>query len=92
MRQAFVGEDDRSSSHFARDRDGNELVSLDVLGGTVSLIVDGAVHDGDVFDHYKHIQGEILMECGKVLRFQLWADGAAVESITDAPPPRKRRR
>jgi len=84
MQQAFVGEDDRSSSDFSREREGNEQVILEVTGGTISLVVDGQVPDEKVFEEFSHIQGEITLEGGKVLRFQVYGDSACTAMIVDA--------
>ena len=84
MQQAFVGEDDRSSSDFGKERDGNEQVVLKVIGGNVSLVVDGQVDDEDVYEQFTHIQGEICLEGGKVLRIQVYGDSACTAMIVDA--------
>jgi hypothetical protein len=84
MQQAFVGEDDRSSSNFSTEREGNEQIVLNVTGGTISLVVDGQVPDEEVFESFTHIQGEIALEGGKVLRFQVYGDSACTAMIVDA--------
>jgi NAD(P)H-nitrite reductase large subunit len=83
MKQAFVGEPDRSVSDIENLREGNEMAILEVTGGTLSLIIDGDTEDSEVFDNFKHVYGEVILENHKIIRFQLSGDGAANAIVVD---------
>lgn len=67
-----TGDPHQSLDNYA---DGDEAVDIDVRGGKVQLVVPAGTADEDVFDAHTFIGGELTLEDGRVLSFQI-QDGA----------------
>lgn len=86
IQEAFVGEPTgdptQSLDNYA---EGDEAVDIGVLGGKVQLVVPAGTPDGGVFDAHTFLGGELELEDGRVLSFQI-QDGAvgAQASIVSA--------
>lgn len=76
VQEAFVGEP-TGDPHQSLDNyaDGDEAVDIDVRGGKVQLVVPAGTSDDDVFDAHTFLGGELKLEDGRVLSFQI-QDGA----------------
>jgi hypothetical protein len=76
VQEAFVGEPTADPQepldHYA---DGDEAVDIEVRGGKVQLVVPAGTADGDVYDNHTFVGGELELEDGRVLSFQI-QDGA----------------
>src|SRR3954468_8350327 len=76
VQEAFVGEPTgdptQSLDNYA---DGDEAVDIDVRGGKVQLLVPAGTPDDDVFESHSFLGGELVLEDGRVLSFQI-QDGA----------------
>ena len=76
IQEAFVGEPTgdpmQSLDNYA---DGDEAVDIGVRGGKVQLVVPAGTPDGAVFDAHRFLGGELELEDGRVLSFQI-QDGA----------------
>ncbi|MCA1646494.1 MAG: hypothetical protein LC797_13895 [Chloroflexi bacterium] len=76
IQEAFVGEPTtdptQSLDNYA---EGDEAVDIAVRGGKVQLVVPAGTPDGDVFDAHTFLGGELELEDGRVLSFQI-QDGA----------------
>ena len=76
VQEAFVGEPTgdptQSLDNYA---DGDEAVDIGVRGGKVQLLVPAGTADDDVFDAHTFLGGELELEDGRVLTFQI-QDGA----------------
>src|SRR5207237_10203840 len=76
VQEAFVGEPTgdptQSLDNYA---EGDEAVDIGVRGGKVQLLVPAGTPDGDVFDAHTFLGGELELEDGRVLSFQI-QDGA----------------
>jgi hypothetical protein len=76
VQEAFVGEPTgdptQSLDNYA---EGDEAVDIDVRGGKVQLLVPAGTPDADVFDSHTFLGGELELEDGRVLSFQI-NDGA----------------
>jgi hypothetical protein len=76
IQEAFVGEPTgdptQSLDNYA---DGDEAVDIEVRGGKVQLVVPAGTADGDVFEAHTFLGGELQLEDGRVLTFQI-QDGA----------------
>jgi hypothetical protein len=76
VQEAFVGEPTgnpmQSLDNYA---DGDEAVDVAVRGGKVQLVVPAGTPDGEVFEHHSFLGGELELEDGRVLSFQI-QDGA----------------
>jgi hypothetical protein len=76
IQEAFVGEPTNDpGEHLDHYADGDEAVDIEVRGGKVQLVVPAGTPDGDVFDAQTFLGGELELEDGRVLSFQI-QDGA----------------
>ena len=86
VQEAFVGEPTsdptQSLDNYA---DGDEAVDIAVRGGKVQMVVPAGTPAGQVFDAHTFLGGELELEDGRVLSFQI-QDGAvgAQASVHDA--------
>jgi hypothetical protein len=76
VQEAFVGEPtgdpNQSLDNYA---EGDEAVDIEVRGGKIQLVVPAGTPDGDVFEAHTFLGGELELEDGRVLSFQI-QDGA----------------
>jgi hypothetical protein len=76
VQEAFVGEPtsdpNQSLDNYA---DGDEAVDIEVRGGKIQMVVPAGTPDGEVFDAHTFLGGELELEDGRVLSFQI-QDGA----------------
>ena len=76
IQEAFVGEPTgdptQSLDNYA---DGDEAVDIAVRGGKVQLLVPAGTPDDKVFDAHTFVGGELVLENGRILSFQI-QDGA----------------
>jgi hypothetical protein len=76
VQEAFVGEPTsdpgQSLDNYA---EGDEAVDIEVRGGKLQMIVPAGTPDGKVFDAHTFLGGELELEDGRVLSFQI-QDGA----------------
>jgi hypothetical protein len=76
VQEAFVGEPTgdptQSLDNYA---EGDEAVDIGVRGGKVQLLVPAGTPDDDVFESHSFLGGELELEDGRVLSFQI-QDGA----------------
>jgi hypothetical protein len=76
VQEAFVGEPTGDPSEALDNyADGDEAVDIEVRGGKVQLVVLAGTADDDVFDAHTFLGGELQLEDGRVLSFQI-QDGA----------------
>lgn len=76
VQEAFVGEPTGDSTHALDNyADGDEAVDIAVRGGKVQMVVPAGTPDGEVFEHHAFLGGELELEDGRVLSFQI-QDGA----------------
>jgi hypothetical protein len=76
VQEAFVGEPtgdpNQSLDNYA---EGDEAVDIEVRGGKVQLVVPAGTPDEKLFDAHTFLGGELELEDGRVLSFQI-QDGA----------------
>ena len=76
VQEAFVGEPTgdpaQSLDNYA---EGDEAVDIEVRGGKVQLVVPAGTPDDRVFESHTFLGGELRLEDGRVLTFQI-QDGA----------------
>jgi hypothetical protein len=76
VQEAFIGEPTgdpmQSLDNYA---DGDEAVDIAVRGGKVQLLVPAGTPDDEVFDAHTFLGGELVLEDGRILSFQI-QDGA----------------
>jgi len=63
-----TGDPTQSLDNYA---EGDEAVDIGVRGGKVQLLVPAGTPDGDVFDAQTFLGGELELEDGRVLSFQI---------------------
>ena len=102
VQEAFVGEPTGAPTDSLDNyAEGDEAVDIEVRGGKVQLLVPAGTPDSDVFDAQTFLGGELELEDGRVLSFQLQEGavgahaavhaeheqdrGAGLSSIPDVP-------
>ena len=76
IQEAFVGEPTGDpTEHLEHYAEGDEAVDVEVRGGKVMLVVPSGTPDPDVFEHHTYLGGELELEDGRVLSFEI-QDGA----------------
>ena len=77
MQEAFIGEPSGDPSQPLENyAEGDEAVAIDVKSGKLQLVVPAATSDDDIFETYTFLGGELQLEDGRVLTFQI--QGGAV--------------
>jgi hypothetical protein len=91
VQEAFVGEPtgdpNQSLDNYA---DGDEAVDIDVRGGKVQVLVPAGTSDDDVFDAQTFIGGELELEDGRVLSFQIQGGAVGAQAAVHKQPERDR--
>lgn len=78
IKQAFVGEPNPDQEGIAAESS-DEQVQYEVKSGTFSLVIASNVPDDQVFDNYGTISGELLLDDGTTVSFEI-PDG--VDGVT----------
>ena len=73
VQQAFVGEG--SQDALAEGNDGDDAVEFDLRGGRILLTAAGTTPDDQALGHQGYLTGELILEDGHRLRFEI-QDGA----------------
>jgi hypothetical protein len=82
VQEAFIGEPTGDPGEALDNyADGDEAVDIEVRGGKVQLVVPAGTSDGDVFGAHTFLGGELELEDGRVLSFQI-QDGAVGAQAT----------
>jgi hypothetical protein len=85
VQEAFVGEPTgdptQSLDNYA---DGDEAVDIDVRGGKVQLLVPAGTSDDDVFEAHTFLGGELVLEDGRVLSFQIQEGAVGAQAAVHA--------
>ena len=81
VQEAFVGEPTgdptQSLDNYA---EGDEAVDIEVRGGKLQLLVPAGTPDGQVWDAHTFLGGELELEDGRVLSFQIQGDAAGAQA------------
>jgi len=76
VQEAFIGEPAGDPTQpLDNYADGDEAVDIAVRGGKVQLLVPAGTPDDKVFDAHTFMGGELVLEDGRILSFQI-QDGA----------------
>ena len=76
VQEAFVGEPTTNpAEHLDNYAEGDEAIDVAVRGGKVMLVVPAGTSDADVFPRHTFLGGELELEDGRVLSFEI-QDGA----------------
>jgi hypothetical protein len=86
VQEAFVGEPTgdptQSLDNYA---EGDEAVDIDVRGGKVQLLVPAGTPDANVFESHTFLGGELELEDGRVLSFQINGGAVGAQAAVHAP-------
>ena len=86
VQEAFVGEPTGDpTQHLDNYAEGDEAVDVEVRGGKLMLLVPSGTPDGDVFERRTFLGGELELEDGRVLSFEI-QDGAVGAQATLKSP------
>lgn len=77
VQEAFVGEPDENSlsGHLDNMESGDDAVDIEVRGGKIQVVVPSGTPDERLFEDHSFLGGELELEDGRVLSFQI-QDGA----------------
>ena len=76
VQEAFIGEPTGDPTQALDNyAEGDEAVDIEVRAGKVQLVVPAGTPDAELFDRYTFLGGELELEDGRVLSFQI-QDGA----------------
>ena len=87
VQQAFVGEPDPNQEGLAAQYEGDDSVELDVRGGRVMVTVPAATPDDQIFEQRGYLSGELTLEDGRTLTFEIQdgAEGAQWNVLANQP-------
>lgn len=70
--EAFIGEPEGGPfDGLDNYAEGDESVDIDVRGGKLMLVVPAGTSDADLFEKQSFLGGELTLEDGRVLSFQI---------------------
>jgi hypothetical protein len=91
VQEAFVGEPTsdptQSLDNYA---EGDEAVDIEVRGGKIQMVVPAGTPDGDVFEAHTFLGGELELEDGRVLSFQIQDGAVGAQASVNAANARDR--
>jgi hypothetical protein len=91
VQEAFVGEPTsdptQSLDNYA---EGDEAVDIEVRGGKIQMVVPAGTPDGDVFEAHTFLGGELELEDGRVLSFQIQDGAVGAQASVNAANDRDR--
>ena len=87
VQQAFVGEPDPNQEGLEAANEGEDAVEIDVQRGRVMVTVPAALTDDRVLEHGGYLSGELTLEDGRTLTFEIQdgAVGAQWNVLEDQP-------
>lgn len=91
VQEAFVGEPTgdptQSLDNYA---EGDEAVDIEVRGGKVQLLVPAGTPDGQAWDAHTFLGGELELEDGRVLSFQIQEGAVGAQAALQRKDERDR--
>jgi hypothetical protein len=91
VQEAFIGEPTgdptRSLDNYA---EGDEAVDIGIRGGKIQLVVPAGTPDGQIFDANSFLGGELVLEDGRVLSFQIQDGAVGAQAAVHADSERGR--
>lgn len=88
VKQAFLGEPTASQEGLAVEQEGQEAIELQTGPGRVVLTVPAGLPDDRIFEHPGYLSGELTLEDGQVLSFEI-QDGAVGAQWSVGEPRRE---
>lgn len=91
IQEAFVGEPTTDPTQSLDNySEGDEAVDIAVRGGKVQLVVPAGTPDGDIFDAQSFLGGELELEDGRVLTFQIQGGAVGAQASVLSKPDNDR--
>jgi hypothetical protein len=91
VQEAFIGEPTGDpTQHLDNYAEGDESVDVEVRGGKVMLLVPSGTPDGDVFERRTFLGGELELEDGRVLSFEIQDGAVGAQAAVKSPDERDR--
>ena len=91
VQEAFVGEPTGDpTQHLDNYAEGDEAVDVEVRGGKLMLLVPAGTPDGDVFERRTFLGGELELEDGRVLTFEIQDGAVGAQATLKSPDERDR--
>jgi hypothetical protein len=91
VQEAFVGEPTGAPTDSLDNyAEGDEAVDIEVRGGKVQLLVPAGTPDGQVFDAQTFLGGELELEDGRVLSFQIQEGAVGAQAAVRSENERDR--
>ena len=86
VQQAFIGEPDPNQEGIEAAASGEDAVEVDIRGGRLLTTIPAGTPDDQVFAHKGYLSGELTLEDGRTLTFEIH-DGAvgAQWNVTEGP-------
>jgi hypothetical protein len=91
VQEAFVGEPTGNpTDHLDNYADGDDAIDLQVRGGKVMMLVPSGTADPEVFEHHTFLGGELELEDGRVLSFEIQDGAVGAQATIKRPDERDR--
>jgi hypothetical protein len=91
VQEAFVGEPTGDPTQSLENyAEGDEAVDIEVRGGKIQMVVPAGTPDGDVFEAHTFLGGELELEDGRVLSFQIQDGAVGAQASVNAANDRDR--
>ena len=91
VQEAFVGEPTGNpTDHLDNYADGDDAVDVAVRGGKVMLVVPAGTPDDAVFGKHTFLGGELELEDGRVLSFEIQDGAVGAQATLKSPNERDR--
>jgi hypothetical protein len=74
VKQAFVGEPNPNQEGLSAEDEGEDAVEFDVQRGRIMVKVPAAVSDDQVLENQGYLSGELVLEDGRTLSFEIQED------------------
>ena len=85
VQEAFVGEPSGgASSALDNYAEGDEAVEIEIKGGKIMLVVPAGTPDEQVFEERTFVGGDVVLENGKILSFQIQGGAVGAQATVRA--------
>ena len=89
VQEAFIGEPSgsgTSDAHMDNYADGDEAVDIEVRKGMVQVVVPAGTSDESLFESGTFLGGEVVLEDGRVLTFQIQGGAVGAQFAVESRP------
>ena len=89
VQQGFVGEPDSSNEGLPDQYEGEDAIEYDVQQGRVMVTVPAATPDEQVLTHQGYLSGELTLEDGRTLTFEIQEGAVGAQwNVLEGQPAR----